>query len=184
MPRAAIAIIMLLLAFPANATEAGWALVRNGGQVVLINHANAPGTGDPANFNIDNCATQRNLSDRGRQQARRMGALFFARAAPIERILTSRYCRAIDTATFAFGESEVEEFPALDPLAAEEDAAKEQLDAIRERILDHTGSGNLLMVTHPSVITALTGVQPRDSEAIILSRSAEAIGAAARISFN
>ena len=65
-----LAVIALLLGvLPAQATEAGWALLRNGGQVVLMRHAIAPGNGDPANFDIENCGTQRNLSERGRLQA-------------------------------------------------------------------------------------------------------------------
>src|SRR5690606_36592585 len=76
--------ILLLAGTPASATEAGWALLRNGGQVMFLVHANAPGSGDPANFDVENCRTQRNLSDRGRQQARRICALISARAEPVE----------------------------------------------------------------------------------------------------
>ena len=69
MIRFVLCLLACALAAPAGATEAGWALLRNGGQVVLLRHAAAPGTGDPANFDITKCSTQRNLSDRGRQQA-------------------------------------------------------------------------------------------------------------------
>src|SRR5690606_10664061 len=87
----AVLAALLLLAIPqASATEAGWALLREGGQVVLLVHANAPGTGDPANFDLENCRTQRNLSERGRQQARKLGALIAARAEPVEKVYASR----------------------------------------------------------------------------------------------
>lgn len=184
MLRAAIVAIMILVAASAGATEAGWALLRTGGQVVLINHAHAPGSGDPANFDVENCATQRNLSDRGRQQARRMGALFFAKAAPIEHVLTSRYCRARDTANLAFGESTLEEYPALDYAEPGSEAEKEQTQAVLERIRNYSGAGNLIMVTHRPNIEALTGITPRDGEAIILSRGGDTLKAAARITFN
>lgn len=184
MLRLAIAAVLLFASFQASATEAGWALLRNGGQVVLINHANAPGSGDPANFDVENCATQRNLSDRGRQQARRMGALFFARTAPIDQVLTSRYCRARDTANLAFGDEEVEVFEALDPLPPDPEAAGAQVNALMERILAHTGAGNLVMVTHPSVIEMLTGSRVRDAEAVILARTPDAVRVAARIAFD
>ena len=66
--------VCALLATPvASATEAGWALLRDGGHVVLLRHAYATGATDPANVDPENCATQRNLSERGRQQARKMG---------------------------------------------------------------------------------------------------------------
>ena len=183
MIRAAIAILFLsLAAIQAAATEAGWALLREGGQVVLISHANALGHDEPANFDLESCATQRNLSDRGREQARRMGALFFARAAPIDAVLSSRYCRAYETATLAFGDAEI--LDALDNFEPGSDAAKVQIPAIQERIRSYTGAGNLVMVTHPDVIEAVTGARPRDAEAIIVSRSKEPIGVAARITFN
>ena len=98
------AALLLLFAAEARATEAGWALLRDGEHVVLLRHAMAPGAADPANFDIEKCSTQRNLSERGKQQARKIGALFAARAAPTERVLTSRYCRTRETARLAFGE--------------------------------------------------------------------------------
>jgi phosphohistidine phosphatase SixA len=182
MLRAALAAILLLASLPASATEAGWALLRDGGQVVLISHANASGITEPADFDPRQCSTQRNLSDRGRQQGRRMGALFPARAAPVDEVLTAPTCRAYITATLAFGNAEV--FDALDDLAPGSEAEAEQLDALREHVLDYMGAGNLVMVTHPATIQALVGVVPRDGEAIILSRSPEEIGVAARITFN
>ena len=101
-----IAAILMLFAFDASATEAGWALLRDGEHVVLLRHAMAPGATDPANFDIGKCSTQRNLSERGKQQARKVGALFAARAAQTERVLTSQYCRTKETARLAFGEAE------------------------------------------------------------------------------
>ncbi len=99
--------------------RSGWALLRNGGHVILMRHAMAPGTGDPSNFDLENCRTQRNLSDRGRQQARRIGALFSARAEPVEKVLSSRWCRALDTARLAFGDRLVEPFPPSTPSSAQ-----------------------------------------------------------------
>ncbi|WP_159586008.1 histidine phosphatase family protein [Chelativorans xinjiangense] len=182
--RAAIAFLMLLAVATAEATEAAWALLRNGGQVVLVNHAHAPGSGDPANFDLENCATQRNLSEQGRQQARGMGALFYARAAPIGMVLTSRYCRARDTADIAFRDSPIEMFDALDELARDPEAADEQIRATLQRILDYSGSENLVMVTHGANIEAIAGVRPREGEAVVLSRSDDAVRVAARLTFD
>ena len=81
MLRVIVALLIVVLAAEATATEAGWALLRDGEHVVLLRHANAPGAADPGNFDIEKCSTQRNLSERGEQQARKIGALFAARAA-------------------------------------------------------------------------------------------------------
>ena len=70
MLRLTLALVAALLLSPAAATEAGWELLRDGGQVVLLRHAMATGSTDPANFDIEKCGTQSNLSDRGKQQAR------------------------------------------------------------------------------------------------------------------
>src|SRR5690606_31278864 len=139
---------LLAATVPAHATEAGWALLRNGGQIVLMRHANAPGTGDPANFDIENCRTQRNLSDRGRQQARRIRSLFAARAAPVTQVYSSRYCRALETARLAFGAGLVEELEQLDSLLAQPEMAEEWSQAVIDLVISYTGSDNLVLVTH------------------------------------
>ncbi|WP_274424285.1 histidine phosphatase family protein [Chelativorans sp. YIM 93263] len=183
MLRAAVLIFVLLAALPVAATEAGWALLRYGGQVILINHAHSPGGNEPANFDIENCATQRNLSSEGEQQARRMGALFFARAAPVQQVLSSGYCRARDTADLAF-DTDVEIFTPLNPPSPDPELQDAQLEELRERINTYSGAGNLIMITHTQTIEAVAGVRPRDAEAVILSRSDDEIGVAARINFN
>jgi phosphohistidine phosphatase SixA len=180
-------IVLLLAALfvsQANATEAGWALLRDGGHVVLLRHANAPGSGDPANFDLGKCSTQRNLSDRGRQQARRIGALFAARAAPVEKVLTSNYCRCRDTARLAFGDRIVENYEPLDFLPDDAEGNAEKAAALTQFILDYTDFGNLVMVVNEDVVEKLVGVQPREAEAIIVSRGGDSLSVAGRIRFN
>jgi phosphohistidine phosphatase SixA len=179
-----IALAALVATSSAFATEAGWALLRDGGHVVLIQHANAPGMGDPQNFDVEDCSTQRNLSDRGRQQARRMGVLFAARAAPVERVLSSRWCRALDTAGIAFGQSLVEPFEPLDLLPDDKTKQAEQNAAVIEIVRGYSGSGNLVMVTHRENILALTGMATREGEATIVSPDGEGLRAVGRILFN
>lgn len=184
MLRSMLCLLCCLAVSPALATEAGWALLREGGQVVLLRHATAPGTGDPAGFDIENCSTQRNLSARGRQQAEKIGALFAARAGDPERVLTSRYCRARDTARIAFEDIEVEDFPPLDQLPPDEAQARAANDAVLEEIRSYTGSGNLVMVTHLENIRALAGVSPREAEAVIVAPTDAGLRVLARIIFN
>ncbi|HEV7255524.1 MAG TPA: histidine phosphatase family protein [Mesorhizobium sp.] len=178
-----LALLSLLLALPAQATEAGWALLREGGQVVLLRHARAPGVSDPANFDVENCATQRNLSDAGESQARRIGALFAARAAPTERVLSSRYCRALDTARIAFGEELVEPFAPLDRFSRNE-LGEKTLAEVLGLASSFTGSGNFVMVTHAENISALTGQSAREGEAVIVRAEGEGLRVIGRVVFN
>jgi phosphohistidine phosphatase SixA len=180
--RVLAAILALLMAAGAQATEAGWALLREGEHVVLLRHAMAPGAAEPAKFDIDRCSTQRNLSERGRQQARKIGALFAARAAPTERVLTSRYCRAKETADLAFGDAE--DFAPLDPPADEEESREEQLRLIVKEVSDYSGSGNMVLVTHLEIIQALTGQSAREGEAVIVAAEGEQLRILGRIIFN
>lgn len=182
--RALFALVLIIPIGQAAATEAGWALLRAGGQVVLINEAYSLATGRHASDDIENCTTQQTLSERGRQQAGKMGALYYARAAPADLVLSSRNCRAKETASIAFRDSKIELFDPLNELVPGSATEAEQIEATLARIQDFGGSGNLIMVTHPSNIMALTGSGTRPGEAIILSRSGEKLAIAARITFN
>ena len=182
MLRIVTVVLLLLFAAEARATEAGWALLRDGEHVVLLRNAMAPGATDPANFDIGKCSTQRNLSERGKQQARKIGALFAARAAPTERVLTSRYCRTRETARLAFGDAE--DFAALDPPPADEEARKQQLDAVLQEVRNYSGSGNLVLVTHLETIQALTGQPAREGEAVIVGADDGGLRVLGRINFN
>jgi phosphohistidine phosphatase SixA len=178
-------ILMLLLGLaPAQATEAGWALLREGGHVVLLRHAITPGSGEPANFDVEKCSTQRNLTDRGRQQARKMSALFLARADATERVLSSRYCNSLETARTVFGDRIVEPFAPLDRLSDDEAAAKAQNEAVMQEIRGYSGSGNFVLVTHLENIMALTGNAAREGEALIVRPEGDGLHILGRIVFN
>lgn len=179
-----ILVLAVLFSQQAQSTEAGWALLREGGHVVLLRHANAPGAAEPANFDIAKCATQRNLSDRGRQQARRIGALFAARAAPVGKVLASNYCRCRETARLAFGDRLVETFEPLDFLPGDEEGNEAKAAALIEFILDYSDFDNLVMVVNREVVERLVGVKPSEGEAIIVGHDGESLRAAGRIRFN
>ncbi len=182
MIRFVLALFLLAVPAVAHATDAGWALLRDGGHVVLLRHALVTGTTDPANFDIDSCATQVNLSARGKQQASKIGALFGARAAPIERVLSSRYCRCLDTARIAF-EAEPELFAPLDLLKSDPAEKAAQLDAVMKEIRGYSGSDNLVMVTHLENIQALTGVSPREGEAVVVEPQGDGLRVLGRVTF-
>ena len=173
-----------MLLTPAFATEAGWALLREGGHVVLLRHARSPGTGDPGNFDIHDCSTQRGLSEQGRQQAGKIGSLISVRAAGTQQLLSSRYCRCLDTAKYAFRNLEPEIFEALDPLPADPALAKAQADLIIERVKSYSGSGNLIMITHLDVIQSLTGVSAKEGEVVIVRADGDKLHVLGKILFN
>lgn len=184
MLRLAVALILLISTTTVQATEAGWALLREGGHIVLLRHAFVTGSGDPAGFDLEKCATQQKLSERGKQQARKIGALFAARAAPIDRVLSSRYCRALDTAIIAFEDNKVDTFAPLDLLSKDPEAAKTQNAAVLAEVGNFTGDGNLVLVTHLENIMALTGAGAREGEAVIVALDGEGLRVLARIIFN
>ena len=101
----AAALMLALAAIPAaHADESLWALLKGGGQVVLMRHAvTTPGVGDPEGMRLADCATQRNLSDEGRAHAKQVGEAFRARKIPVGQVLSSPWCRCLETARLAFG---------------------------------------------------------------------------------
>ncbi len=152
----------------ASATEAAWALISGGGYTILLTNADAPGIGDPPYFELDDCSTQRNLSDRGRQQSRRWGVKFATRSISISRLYSSRWCRALDTAANAFRSPAVEPLAALDLIQNGDGDVDAKIEGVMEVIRNFRGPGNQVMVTHDVNVEALTGVTPRTGEALIV----------------
>jgi phosphohistidine phosphatase SixA len=169
MPRcAALLLILLASAGPAPASDAAWEALRQGGAVALLRHARAPGTGDPPGFRLEDCATQRNLSAEGREQARRIGEAFRERGLRVARVLSSRWCRALDTARLGFGDA-AEPFPSLDSFFGDRATEAAQTRAIRDLVSGWRGEGGILaLVTHQVNVTALTGLFPSEGEVLVL----------------
>jgi phosphohistidine phosphatase SixA len=156
------------LASSAGASEAPWDLLRGGGQVVLLRHTTTtPGAGDPPGFRLDACATQRNLTDPGRDEARRIGAAFRARGIPVGAVLSSPWCRCLETARLAFGRAEP--WPALSNLFGDRSREAEQVAAMRARVSQRPAEGNLVLVTHGVTIQALTGQSVAQGEFLVVT---------------
>jgi phosphohistidine phosphatase SixA len=151
-----------------TASETGWAALREGG-IVLFRHANAPGTGDPPGFRLDDCTTQRNLDAAGRAQARRIGEAFATAGITVTAVLASRWCRARDTAELAFP-GRVKAEPAFDSFFDERRLGPERTAAARHVMDRWQGPGALVVVTHQVNITALTGIVPASGEGVALTR--------------
>ena len=139
------------------------------GYVLLLRHAYAPGVGDPENFRLNDCSTQRILSDLGRQDARDVGEWLKRRQIDILRVESSRWCRAKETAEL-LGLGRVKLNKNLDSLFEENDIASHpQTLQIRKQIVAHRKkSGLLIMVGHYVNIAALTGVGVGSGEGVLV----------------
>jgi broad specificity phosphatase PhoE len=166
-----LGVLVSLCATPAFADEALWALLKQGGQFVLIRHAvTDPGTGDPPGFRLDDCRTQRNLSAAGREEARRLGVALRAKGIPVARVLSSPWCRAVETARLALGtEPEIE--PALANLFQHGHNRERQLEQFRALVAKAPREGNVLMFTHGSTTLAFTGISPATAEMVVVTPS-------------
>lgn len=150
------------------APEALWSRLGEGGLVVLLRHAAAPGTFDPPGFRLDACATQRNLSGAGREQARRLGDTLRRRGVEVTSVRSSRWCRARETAELAFGRHEP--WPDLDSTAGADRAEVDRRTArLRAAIAGWRGPGALVLVTHQFVISAVAGRAAADAEMIVVA---------------
>lgn len=155
-------------AFSADDSEVVWRLLRSGGQVVMIRHASTvPGIGDPPGFRLDDCSTQRNLSEEGREESRRIGDAFRSRAIPVGRVLSSQWCRCLETARLAFGKSET--WWPLNSFFADRTREADYARAMRELAGRIFTGPNLILVTHQVNITALTGIVPAQGEMVVLT---------------
>lgn len=166
--------LVLLVAWAgpvAQAEESVWQVLRTPGAVVVLRHSFAPGGFDPPDARLDDCATQRNLDENGRAQARRIGEAFRQHGIAVGAVLSSPRCRCLDTARLAFGK--VEAWEVLQGAMNDTERRGQQLVAMRQRIAAHREGPPLVLVTHGSVITDLTGRSIRMGEFVVLRRGAD-----------
>ena len=144
-------------------------LLREGGAVIAFRHALAPGTFDPPGFKPGVCSTQRNLSDEGRAQARRIGEWFGARGLKPARVRSSPWCRCLDTATLAFGSTEP--WAALgSPRGASESTNAQSLAELRRALAAASAPRRAfeVWVTHMFVLSDLAGTNSASGEGLVL----------------
>ena len=139
------------------------------GTVVLFRHALAPGVGDPEGFDLNDCATQRNLGEAGRAQSRRIGDFFRRQPLPVTAVWSSQWCRVRETADLAFPGNRVDQ-AAFNSFFGEPDAAPAQMREAKALLDGWRGEGLLVVFTHQVNITALTGVFPASGEGVVLKR--------------
>src|SRR5262245_60585595 len=163
-------LLTTLMTAGANASEAIWQAVRAPGSVVIVRHSYAPGTFDPPDSRLEDCSTQRNLDDNGRAQARRLGEAFRREGIAVGAVRSSPRCRCLDTARLAFGT--VEPWGALQGALRDDDLRRRQLAEIRKVIAEHRDGPPLVLVTHGSVVSDLTGLNVAMGAFVVLRRGA------------
>ena len=177
--RTLLTILILIHASIAAADDLS--LLKQDGVVALMRHAIAPGTGDPAGFEIGDCSTQRNLDARGRAQARRTGQTLRDAGVTFDHVWTSQWCRARDTAQLMDMGWVVEKPPLSSFFAGRGDRARQTADT-RALIGALPSWARLLIVTHQVNISALTGRGARSGEIIVTRRAQHGLEPVGRIS--
>ncbi|TXL73536.1 histidine phosphatase family protein [Vineibacter terrae] len=169
----AILLLLMLSARHAAASDAAaWAALRADGHIALMRHADAPGVADPPGFRLDDCATQRNLSAKGRADAVAVGVRLKAQGARLGRIVSSPWCRCVDTAALMdIGRIEIE--PTFSNAVVLSDRRAELAQGARDIMRAWKGPGALLAVTHGANIQALIGYNPGAGEIVVVTPQAD-----------
>ena len=171
--------LILIIFFIPNISFSNEILInslKDGKKIIFIRHAIAPGSGDPKNFNIKKCSTQRNLNDEGKIQSKKIGNFFKINKIEISKILSSEWCRCKDTAKIAFGKFET--FNALNSFyeARFQENRSSQLRDLRNFISSWESDSNLILVTHYVVIYDLLNSAVSSGEMIITDKKLNIIG--------
>jgi broad specificity phosphatase PhoE len=161
-----LAIVCATAVDEAQGAESVWDALRTPGAVVILRHSYAPGGFDPPDARLDDCSTQRNLDEAGRAQARRVGEAFRQHAIAVGAALSSPRCRCLDTARLAFGRAEAWA-PLLGALNDVE-LRRRRAAEIQNRIDAHREGAPLVLVTHGSVVTDLTGLNIQMGAFVVL----------------
>ena len=150
--------------------------LKEGDKLIFIRHALAPGSGDPENFELQNCSTQRNLNEIGIQQSKKIGLIFKKNEIKIDNIYSSEWCRCKDTAKYAFDDFET--FDALNSFYDIRFAANEdkQIKDFYEFIDSIDSKNNIVFVTHYVVIGAILNIGTSSGEIVVTDKNLNIIG--------
>ena len=150
--------------------------LKKGGKLIFIRHAYAPGGGDPKNFDINNCNTQRNLSDEGRNQAKNIGNFFKENDVPIFKVFSSEWCRCKETAELAFTNFETKNFLNSFFSAKFSKNRNKQILDLKKYVEKFKGNKNLIFVTHYVVISEVLDYATSSGEIVISDKNFNKIG--------
>ena len=145
--------------------------LKEGGKLIFIRHSHAPGNGDPENFNLKDCSSQRNLNQEGINQSKKVGLFFTQNKIKIDKVLSSEWCRCKDTAKYAFND-----YKTFDALNSFYDARftknkTKQIKNLKKYISSWNSKKNLVLVTHFVVISETLGVESDSGEIIVSDKN-------------
>ena len=150
--------------------------LEDGEKLIFIRHAYAPGNGDPADFNLNDCSTQRNLNEDGRKQAQRIGEFFYKNKIEIDNVLSSEWCRCKETAKIAFKNYSTNSF--LNSFYSEKFSKNKhtQVKAFNNYLKNFESKKNLILVTHYVFISEILNYGPSSGEIVVSDKNLNIIG--------
>ena len=150
--------------------------LEDGGNFIFIRHAYAPGSGDPNNFNLNDCSTQRNLSEDGRKQAQYIGDFFRKNKIRIDKVLSSEWCRCKETAKIAFKDFSTISF--LNSFYSSKFAKNKdkQVEALNKYVKEFKSDKNLILVTHYVLISEVLDYSASSGEIVVSDKNFNMIG--------
>ena len=165
-----IILISLTSSIKAEIDKDMLASLKEGNKLIFIRHAYAPGGGDPDNFDINDCNTQRNLSESGRQQAKNISNFFIENQINFKKVYSSEWCRCKETAKIAFGDFETKNF--LNSFFSQKFAKnrKKQMNDLNNFVDNYKDDGNLVFVTHYVVISEALNYAPSSGEIVVADK--------------
>ena len=148
----------------------------DGNKLIFIRHAYAPGSGDPDNFNLNDCSTQRNLSKEGRKQSKYIGEFFRENNIKIDKVLSSEWCRCKETAKIAFEDFSTNSF--LNSFYSSKYAKNKnkQIKALNNYIKKFKSDKNLILITHYVLISEVLNYAPSSGEIVVSDKNFNMIG--------
>jgi phosphohistidine phosphatase SixA len=168
--------ISLTLPIKADLNKKLMRQLEDGGKLIFIRHAYAPGNGDPNNFNLKDCSTQRNLSEDGRKQAQQIGEFFRKNKIKIEKVLSSEWCRCKETAAIAFKDFSTNSF--LNSFYSSDYAKNKnkQVEALNNYVKKFRSNKNLILVTHYVLISEVLNYGPSSGEIVVSDKNFNIVG--------
>ncbi len=150
--------------------------LEDGGKLIFIRHAYAPGGGDPDDFNLNDCSTQRNLNYEGREQAKYIGEFFKKNKIKIDKVLSSEWCRCKETAKIAFKNFSTNNF--LNSFYNSKYAKNKdkQIKMLKDYIKKFESDKNLILITHYVLIFEVLNYAPSSGEIVVSDKNFNMIG--------
>ena len=171
-----IAFISLAVPIKADLNKKLLDQIESGGKLIFIRHAYAPGSGDPNNFNLNDCSTQRNLNKDGRKQAQIIGSFFKKNKIKIGKVLSSEWCRCKETSEIAFKEFSTNKF--LNSFYSFKYAKnkEKQINALKKYVKKYNKKENLVFVTHYVLISEVLNYGPSSGEIVVSDKNFNIVG--------